>query len=342
MRIGILTGGGDCPGLNQAIRGVVYKAIDFHDDVIGILDGWRGLVVNDTKPLSLSDVEEIYATGGTIIGTSRTNPFKNEEDVKKVLQNFKNLKLDALIAIGGEDTLTVASKLYEKGVPCVGVPKTMDNDLSGTDYTFGFDTSVTVAVDALERLRDTGRSHHRIMILEVMGRHAGWVALFTGIAGAADWILIPEIPVDFKTMVEHLKKVYARKHYGLIVVSEGVELPEVEEIKKKEEKDAFGHMILKKRAIGEHIAEKIEKEMKVEARVSVIGHMQRGGEPTLFDRILAYRTGIKAVELVHNRKFGNMVCLKGNEIAAVSLKEAAGTLKKVNDDWWSLAKTFFK
>jgi 6-phosphofructokinase 1 len=342
MRIGVLTGGGDCPGLNQAIRGIIYRSLDFNDEVIGILDGWKGLIKGETKPLNLSDVEELTNAAGTIIFTSRTNPLKKEEDVKKVLHNFQNLKLDCLIVIGGEDTLSVACELNKKGVPCIGVPKTMDNDLSATDYTFGFDTSVSIAIEALERLRDTGKSHRRVMVLEVMGRHAGWVALFTGIGGGADWILIPEEKPDLKSMIEHIKKVYARKKYALVVVSEGIEIPEIEKMKEKEEKDEFGHMLLKKRGVGEIIAEIIERETKLETRCAVIGHMQRGGAPTLFDRMLAYRTGVRAVELAHERKFGEMVALKGNKIVNVPLAEATGKLKTVDKHWWNFAKIFFK
>lgn len=340
MRIGVLTGGGDCPGLNQAIRGIVYRAVDFNDEIIGIYEGWKGLITGQTKQITLSDVEEIAGTGGTILGTSRTNPFKKEDDLKKTLENFKKLNLDCLIALGGEDTLGVANKLYEKGIPCVGVPKTMDNDLSATDYTFGFDTSVTIALDALERLRDTGKSHRRIMALEVMGRHAGWVALFTGLAGGADWILVPEFPVEFDKMCENLKKAHARKNYALVVVSEGVAFEADEE--EKQEKDSFGHIILKKRGIGEAIANGIEKKTGIETRVAVIGHIQRGGSPTLFDRILAIRVGVKAIELIHEKKFGHMACLKGNEILSVPLSEATGKLKIVDSSWLNLAKIFFK
>ena len=340
MRVGILTGGGDCPGLNQAIRGIVYRATDFNDEIIGIYEGWKGLVNNNTKQITLADVEEISGTGGTILGTSRTNPFKKEDDLKKTLENFKKLNLDALIALGGEDTLGVASKLFDKGIPCVGVPKTMDNDLSCTDYTFGFDTSVTIAIDALERLRDTGRSHRRIMVLEVMGRHAGWVALFTGLAAGADWTLVPEFPVAFDKMCENLKKAHQRKNYALVVVSEGAALEETYE--EKHEKDAFGHAILKKRGIGEAIANAIEKKTGIETRVAVIGHIQRGGSPTLFDRVLATRVGIKAIELVHDKKFGQMACLRGNEIQSVPLSEATSKLKIIDKPWWNLANIFFK
>lgn len=342
MRIGILTGGGDCPGLNQAIRGAVYRGLDFQDEFLGIQDGWKGMLTGDAKPLTLTDVEELANVGGTMLGTSRTNPTKKEEDIQKVLKTFQILKLDALIAMGGEDTLGVATKLFQKGLPCVGVPKTMDNDLSATDFTFGFDTSVTVAVEAAERLKDTGKSHRRIMVLEVMGRHAGWVALYTGLGAGADWTLIPEQPVDVQAMCQHLKKVHARKRYALVVVSEGVTLPEVDGVETKEEKDAFGHMILKKRGIGELIANKIEEVTKAETRLAVIGHMQRGGPPTLFDRILGFRTGVKAVEMIHDRKFGEMACLRGNTVLSVPLAEATGQLKTVPPEWWAFAKVFFK
>lgn len=341
MRIGILTGGGDCPGLNPAIRGCVMRAIDFGYEVVGILDGWKGLVKGLTTSIKLSDVEEIISKGGTILGTSRTNPFKKDEDLKACLENIKKLNLDCIVALGGEDTLGVASRLYEKGIPCVGVPKTMDNDLSATDYTFGFDTSVTVAVDAVERLRDTAKSHRRAMVLEVMGRHAGWVALFTGIAGGADWILIPEQKVDAEKMCGHIKKVYDRKKYAMVVVSEGIELPNADD-NKKEELDSFGHMILKKRAVGEVVADVIEKNTKIETRVAVIGHIQRGGTPTVFDRMLGTRVGIKAAELIAEKKFGYMACLKGNDITAVPLKEAVAKLKIVDDKWWKLANVLFK
>lgn len=340
-RIGILTGGGDCPGLNPAIRGVVYRALSDGIECIGILDGWKGMIECKSIPLNLEDVEYIVNKGGTIIGTSRTNPYKKENGPEKCVETLKKLNLDALIAMGGEDTLGVATKLYkEKNFPVVGVPKTMDNDLSATDFTFGFDTAVTVAVDAAERLIDTGKSHRRIMVLEVMGRHAGWVALYTGIASAADWILIPEDEVDINKMCEHLKKVYARKKTALIIVSEGVILPGIKA--EKEELDEFGHMILKKRGIGEQVAEVIEKNTGIETRVAVIGHIQRGGAPTLFDRMLGLRVGVKAVELVLEGKFGYMVALKGNDVVPVPLEEATGKLKTVNEQWVLWMKHFFK
>jgi 6-phosphofructokinase 1 len=339
MRIGILTGGGDCPGLNPAIRGAFMKSMDYGDELFGVMEGWKGMIDGDMKQLTLNDVEEIISKGGTIIGTSRTNPFKKaESDVSKVLENMK--KFDALIAIGGEDTLGVASKLYKQyGTNVVGVPKTMDNDLSCTDYTFGFDTSVTVAVDALERLRDTGRSHRRIMVLEVMGRHAGWVALFTGIAGGADWILLPEVEPDIENMCEHLKIVKQRKNYGIVVVSEGTKFSELEG---EQEVDAFGHIILKEKGVGEYVAKIIEEKTGIETRMAVIGHIQRGGAPTLFDRMLGTRVGARAVELIHEAKFGQMACLVGNEITSAPLEAATSTLKTVGQDWWKLAQTMFK
>jgi len=340
-RIGILTGGGDCPGLNPAIRGCVMAGLDKGYEFIGLQEGWRGFVEGKTQPLGLAEVKEIIGKGGTILGTSRTNPFKMEGAVEKCLATFKNLKLDALVALGGEDTLGVAARFYkEHKLSVVGVPKTMDNDLSATDYTFGFDTATTVAVDAVERLRDTGRSHRRIMVLEVMGRHAGWVALFTAIASAADWVLLPERKSDVKTMCAHLKKVHARDHVAIAVTSEAIELPGMKT--ETEQLDQFGHMLLKNRAVGETVAGLIEKETGIETRSAVIGHVQRGGSPTLFDRILGTRVGVKAADLIAKGQFGQMVALRGNEVVGVSLEEATATLKTVPLEWLRLADTFFK
>lgn len=341
-RIGILTGGGDCPGLNPAIRGVVYAATKLGYECIGILDGWKGMIEAKTVPLTKEDVEYIIMQGGTILGTSRTNPFKKEENVKKVIENFKNLDLYALVAIGGEDTLGVATKLYEQyKLNVVGVPKTMDNDLNVTDYTFGFDTAVTRAMDAAKALIDTGKSHRRVMVFEVMGRHAGWVALFTAIASAADYVGIPERKIDGNELIDKVKKAYERKKFALVVVSEAVELLEGEENKKEQEVDQFGHVILKERGVGEKVAKYIEKYTGIETRHAVIGHMQRGGEPTLFDRILATRVGIKAAEMVHNGEFGKMAALVGNEIKAVPLKDATGKLKLVDESWLKLMDILF-
>ena len=340
-KIGVLTGGGDCPGLNPAIRGCVMRGLDRGFEFIGLMEGWRGLVEGKTMPVTLADVKEIAGKGGTILGTSRTNPFKMEGAADKCLATFKKLKLDAVVAMGGEDTLGVANKFYkEHKLPVVGVPKTMDNDLSATDYTFGFDTATTIAVDAAERLRDTGRSHRRIMVLEVMGRHAGWVALFTAMASAADWVLLPERQADLPKMYAHLKKVHTRDNVALVVTSEAVELPGVKA--EGESLDQFGHMLLKNRGLGETVAGLIEKNTGIETRSAVIGHIQRGGSPTLFDRILGTRLGAKATELVAEGQFGQMVALRGNEVVGVSLEEATAKLKTVPPAWLALADTFFK
>ena len=339
-RVGILTGGGDCCGLNQTIRGAVYRAQDFNYQVFGIHDGWKGLVEGLISPITLVDVEELVDKAGTFLGSSRTNPYKIKDGVKKVLDSIKKFNLDAIIAIGGEDTLGVANKLFkEENVKLVGAPKTMDNDLSGTDYTFGFDSSVTRAVEAMRALEDTGRSHHRVMVLEVMGRHAGWVALFTGMACGADWILIPEYKTDIDEMCKQLQRVYTRKKYALVVTSEGVNLGTSE---KKEELDQFGHMILKERGVGSQLNKIICEKTGLEVRHAVIGHMQRGGIPTVFDRILGLRSGITAVNLIHEEKYGYMAGLQGNEVIGVPLEEAVSKLKVVDRKWWELAKVFFK
>ncbi|HNQ35040.1 MAG TPA: ATP-dependent 6-phosphofructokinase [bacterium] len=341
MKIGILTGGGDCPGLNPAIRGCVYRALDFGYECVGFLDGWKGPYNAVTIPLGLKEVEPLVDRGGTILGTSRFNPFKKEGAPEQVEANLKKLGIDALVAMGGEDTLGVANKLHQRGVKVVGVPKTMDNDLSATDYTFGFDTSVTRALDACRALLDTGTSHRRIMVLEVMGRHAGWVALYTALGAGADWALLPEFKPDYAAMAAHLKQVFARKKVALVVVSEGTEFSEDGE-EPLGEKDAFGHIILKKRNLGEKIADYIEKETGVETRSAVIGHMQRGGPPTLFDRILGLRVGVKAAELVSEGKFGMMAALRGQEVIGVPLAEALANLKVVDKAWLDLARVFFK
>ena len=340
-KVGLLTGGGDCPGLSPALRGVVMRGLDHGFEFTGFLEGWRGLVDGNTQPVTLTDVKEIVGKGGTFLGSSRTNPFKKEGAVEKCLANFKKFNLHALVVCGGEDTLGVAAKLYkEHNVNVVGVPKTMDNDLSATDYTFGFDTATTIAVDALQRLRDTGRSHRRIMVLEVMGRHAGWVALYTSIAAAADWVVLPERTLDVKAMVALLKKVHARDKVALVVTSEAAELPGMKT--EGEQLDQFGHMLLKNRGVGESLAEMIEKQTGIETRSAVIGHIQRGGSPTLFDRILATRAGAKAADMVAAGEFGKMAALRGNDMAAVPLSEATSKLKIVTPDWLKLADTFFK
>ncbi len=333
-KIGILTGGGDCPGLNPAIRGAVLQASALGYECLGVQEGWKGLLTADALPLSSADVEEIIGKGGTILGTSRTNPYKKENGVLQVLAGFEKLGLDALIAMGGEDTLGVAAKLFkEHRFPVVGVPKTMDNDLSATDFTFGFDTASTLAMEAAQRLVDTGRSHRRVMVLEVMGRHAGWVALYTAIGAGADYVCLPERPVDVEEMVRRLKAAHARKKTALVITSEAVDLGD----SGKEELDDFGHMILKKRGVAEKLAEIIEKKTGIETRSAVIGHMQRGGPPTLFDRILGTRVGVAAAQLVAQGKFGQMVALQGNQVAGVPLGDATAALKTVTAEWLALA-----
>jgi len=340
-RIAILTGGGDCPGLNPAIRGALYRAKDYHYEVYGVQDGWKGLVQGELSPLKIDQVKDLMDQGGTILGTSRLNPYKIGEGVQSIRKVLETYHIDAILAIGGEDTLGVACRLFlEENIKVVGAPKTMDNDLCGTDYTFGFDSAVTRAVDAMKSLQDTGRSHRRIMILEVMGRHAGWVALFTGLASGVDWILIPEIEVNLEEMCLHLKRVYDRYRCASIVVSEGVTLPGLEI--GKEELDQFGHMILRKRGIGQLLADLIEEKTDIETRYAVIGHIQRGGSPTLFDRILALRCGVTAVDLIAQGKFGYMAALQGNEVIGVPLEEAVKKIKMVDVKWWELARVFFK
>ena len=340
-KIGVLTGGGDCPGLNAVIRAVVRKSIQHDWELIGIKNGWKGLIYGEMELLTDYSVSGILPKGGTIIGTSRTNPFKNQEDVQKVVENIKKFGIDALVAIGGDDTLGVALKLHKLGIPVVGIPKTIDNDLSATDYTFGFDTAVSIVTEAIDRLHTTAESHHRVMILEVMGRHAGWIATIGGIAGGADEILIPEYPFDIEEVCKHLKERYGRgKKFSIIVVAEGAEPKHIGSlVMNAKEKDDFGHLRLG--GVGHHIAKLIEERMDVETRVTVLGHVQRGGSPTAYDRVLATRFGIAAVELIKNADFGKMVALRGNKIVPVELNEAVSKLKTVDMELYEIAKVFF-
>ena len=338
-KIGILTGGGDCPGLNPAIRGCVYTASKLGYECVGFLDGWKGIIENKTMPLGIRRVRDIISLGGTCLGTSRTHPYKKEGGVESVRRNFANLGLSALVAMGGEDTLGVASRLYKDfQFPVVGVPKTMDNDLSGTDYTFGFDTSTTVAVDALSRLKDTAASHHRVIVLEVMGRHAGWVALFTAICGGADYVCLPERPVDDEDLTKKIAAAHAEKGYALVVTSEAAEFASAK-AGQAQERDDFGHVILKSRGVGETLAGLIEEKTGLETRHAVIGHIQRGGSPTLFDRMLGTRVGASAAKFAAEGKFGVMAALRGTEIVPVPLEVATGQLKTVPKEWLELADT---
>lgn len=347
MKIGILTGGGDCPGLNAVIRAVVRKSYLNNHKVIGLKKGWRGLLEKDFEELDLDSVSGILHRGGTILGSSRTNIYKNPEGEKKVIENLKELGIDALIAVGGEDTLGVASKLDKAGVKVVGVPKTIDNDLNATDYTFGFDTAVNIATEAIDRIHTTAESHDRVMVVEVMGRHAGWIALHSGIAGGADIILIPEKPVDLEEVCSLLKQRHSRgKDFSIVCIAEGAKL-KTEDTSNKNgsfvlsslKKDSFGHVMLG--GVGNIIAEEIEKRTGFETRATVLGHIQRGGSPTAYDRVLATRFGIFAADMVHKGEFGKMAALRGSKIIAVNLEEAVGVLKTVDDDLYNVASTFF-
>ncbi len=339
MRIGVLTGGGDCPGLNPVIRAVVRGALREGDEVIGIRLGWKGLVENITMPLDIAAVSGILHRGGTILGSSRTNPYKDPKHLEALKKTWKDLKLDALVAIGGEDTLGVATKLSKEGFPVVGVPKTIDNDLSGTDFTFGFDTAVNIAMEAIDRLHTTAESHRRIMVCEVMGRHAGWIALHAGIAGGADIILIPEVPIKMSEVLDVIKKRTDRgKNFSIIVVAEGAKF-DGNEAHLDNKLDEFGHVRLG--GIGELLARKIEEATKSETRVTVLGHIQRGGTASAFDRVLGTRFGEKAIRIVHEKKFGQMVALRGNEIVSVKIEDATGKLKTVDKEFYDMAKTFF-
>ena len=340
-KIGILTGGGDCPGLNPVIRAVVRKSFLEGYDVVGIKNGWKGLVENDTMPLNLNAVSGILPKGGTILGTSRTNPYKKEEDLQAVKENFKKMGLYALVAVGGEDTLGVASKLTKDGIPnIVGVPKTIDNDLSATDYTFGFDTALNIATECIDRLHTTAESHHRIIVAEVMGRHAGWIAVEAGIAGGADVVLIPEVPIDIEEVCNIIKKRHSRgKTFSIVVVAEGAKFSDKGMVTQEQKLDSFGHVRLG--GIGEALAAEIEKRTGYETRVSVLGHIQRGGSPTAFDRVLGTRLGVKAVELIKAKKFGKMAALQGINIVDVPLADAVKALKTVDMGLYEIAKVFF-
>ena len=344
MKVGVLTGGGDCPGLNAVIRAVVRKAEQVHgDQVVGFRDGWKGVLEASTMPLDVAAMRGTLPRGGTIIGTSRTNPYKIEGGVERCKQTLYDLGVDALIAIGGEDTLGVANKLFDEGVHVVGVPKTIDNDLSATDVTFGFDTAVQIATDAIDRLHTTAESHDRVMVCEVMGRHTGWIAVMAGMAGGADVILIPERPISVERCSELIRNRHAKgKDFSIVVVSEGYELTYESGASRtvaSADVDAFGHARLG--GVGAALASEIEDRTGFETRVTTLGHIQRGGSPTARDRVLATRFGLRAAELVQSGDWGMMAALRGDDIVAVPLAEAVADLKVVPRELYDRAAAFF-
>ena len=340
MRIGVLTGGGDCPGLNAVIRAVVRKGVEVYGhEFVGFRDGWRGPLENDTMTLGVAEVRGILPRGGTILGSSRTNPFAIEDGVERIKDNLAAHGCDALIAIGGEDTLGVATKLSDLGVNVVGVPKTIDNDLSGTDFTFGFDTAVNVAMEAIDRLHTTAESHHRALVVEVMGRHAGWIALHSGLAGGANIILIPERPFDIDKVCAQVESRFATHYSPIIVVAEGATPAEGTMELVSGEKDEFGHVRLG--GIGDRLAHEIEERTGREARAVVLGHIQRGGTPTAFDRWLATRFGLHAIQAVTDGDFGKMVALRGTEIVRVPLSEGTSELKVVRPELYEEVEVLF-
>ncbi len=339
MRVGVLTGGGDCPGLNAVIRAVVRKGDGVYDyEFVGFRDGWKGPLEGLTMPLGVPEVRGILPRGGTILGSSRTNPFTIDGGVELVRGTLERLGVDALIAIGGEDTLGVAAKLHEFGVHVVGVPKTIDNDLNATDYTFGFDTAVNIATEAIDRLHTTAESHHRALIIEVMGRHAGWIAVHSGLAGGANVILIPEQPFSIEKVCAYVESRFESHYAPIIVVAEGA-TPTGGAVLADRGVDAFGHPRLG--GIGEWLADQIEQRTGKEARTTVLGHIQRGGTPTAFDRVLATRFGLHAVDAVADGDWGQMVALRGTDIVRVPLKDAVTELKTVSPEFYAEAQVFF-
>ncbi len=341
MRVGVLTGGGDCPGLNAVIRAVVRKGVMAHGfDFVGYRDGWKGPLEGLTMDLGIAQCRGILPRGGTILGSSRTNPFKLDNGVGRIKDNLANDGVDALVAIGGEDTLGVATKLADLGVNVVGVPKTIDNDLSGTDFTFGFDTAVNIATEAIDRLHTTAESHHRVLVVEVMGRHAGWIALHSGIAGGASMVLIPEQPFDIDDVCNRVQTRFESQYAPIIVVSEGAVPRDGGDMTLVSgEKDAFGHVRLG--GIGDRIAGEIEQRTGKEARAVVLGHTQRGGTPTAFDRWLATRFGLQAIDAVAEGDYGTMMALKGTRIERLPLIEGTGELKLVSEAEYAEAQVFF-
>ncbi len=343
MKIGILTSGGDCPGLNAVIRAIVRKADLMKFETIGIKNGWKGIFDESYIPLNLSSVAGIINRGGTILGTSRFSPFQDKEGKDTLLHKISREGFDALIAIGGEGSMHIAQMAHETGINVVGVPKTIDNDIYGTDYSFGFDTAVGIATEAIDRLHTTAESHHRIMILEVMGRHAGWIALYSGIAGGADVVIIPEKKIKVDDVLEVLKSRYKRgKLFSIIVIAEGASFEELEISKTSTGKklDDFGRERLG--GISTYLSEEIEKRTGFETRSTILGYVQRGGVPSSFDRILGTRLGVYSVEMIHSGKFGRMCAIQGNEITDITIKKAISKLKTVDLDIYKVAQVFFK
>jgi phosphofructokinase-like protein len=340
MRVGVLTGGGDCPGLNAVIRAVVRKGVaQYQQEFIGFRDGWRGPLEGDGFALDVKSVRGILPRGGTILGSSRTNPLKVEGGVERIVENLINFKVDALVAIGGEDTLGVATALHAHGIRVVGVPKTIDNDLNATDYTFGFDTAINIAMEAIDRLHTTAESHRRVLIVEVMGRHAGWIALHAGLAGGANVILIPELRFDIEKVCGYIESRFKTNYAPIIVVAEGA-IPEGGGMMLKDaSRDAFGHVKLS--GVGDWLAQEVEKRTGKEARCIVLGHIQRGGTPTAFDRVLATRFGLHAIDAVHEGDWGKMVALRGTNIVRVPLADATRELKTVDVSRYAEAEVFF-
>jgi phosphofructokinase-like protein len=340
-RVGILTGGGDCPGLNAVIRAVVRKGVNrYGHAIVGYRDGWRGVLENSVTHLTPDNTAGILHRGGTILGSSRTNPFKEERGVERIKENLEAERIEALIAVGGEDTLGVADKLAAEGVHVVGVPKTIDNDLSATDYTFGFNTAVQICTDAIDRLHTTAESHNRVIVLEVMGRHAGWIATYSGIAGGADAILIPERPFDIEQVCEHIRHRHNKgRFFSIVVVAEGATPAEGTEITQEEQRDEFGHVRLG--GIGVILEKEIEERTGFETRVTILGHIQRGGTPTAFDRVLATRFGIAAIDAMDDGDYGMMVALRGTDIVRVPIGEAVTELKTVDPELYETAEVFF-
>jgi len=343
MRIGVLTGGGDVPGLNPAIRAVARRAFDYGWEVYGIYDGWRGLRDGIIARLDRKDVSGILHKGGTILGSSRTNLAKRAEDMDQALAIARQFGLDAIVAIGGDDTLGVCAELTKRGLPAVGIPKTIDNDVPGTDYCIGFNTSVSIVAEALDRLHSTAESHHRVIVVEVMGRYTGWVAIMGGLAGGADYIAIPERECSIDDMCQHIKRRWEQgKKFSIIVVAEAAVITEIREAEEAHKgTDDFGHIRLELRGLGPTIAEEIQKRVGFETRFVVLGHLQRGGSPTVFDRVLATRMGVYAVDLIKEGKFARMVSLQGDKIVDVPLAEIAHKRREVDQELVDLARIFY-